>query len=43
MHALPREVAERTLRDAGCDILDVKADGWAGEDWDSFVYLARKR
>jgi SAM-dependent methyltransferase len=43
MYALPREVVERTLREAGCEIVDVKPDGWAGEDWESFVYLARKR
>jgi SAM-dependent methyltransferase len=43
MYALPREVVERMLREAGCEIVDVKPDGWAGDDWESLIYLARRR
>ncbi len=42
MYALPRERVETILRGGGCEIIDVRADGWAGDDWESYVYLARK-
>ena len=43
MYALPRDVVERALRVADCEIVDVRPDGWAGDEWESFIYLARKR
>lgn len=42
MYALPRDRVEGILRGSGCEIVDVRADGWAGDEWESYVYLARK-
>jgi SAM-dependent methyltransferase len=43
MFGLRREEIDRILVGAGCEIVDVRSDGWAGDEWESYVYLARKR
>jgi len=42
MYALPRDAVEELLTGSGCEILDVRPDGWAGQDWESYIYLTRK-
>jgi SAM-dependent methyltransferase len=42
MYALPRQRVEGILTGCRCEILDVRSDGWAGDEWESYLYLARK-
>lgn len=42
MYGVPRPNIERILLDAGCEIVDIRPDGWAGPEWESYVYLARR-
>lgn len=42
MYPLPRTTVERILSGSSCEILDVRGDGWAGDEWESFLYLARR-
>lgn len=42
MHAVPRERVIEILVDAGASIVDVQPDSWAGPEWESYRYCARK-
>lgn len=42
MHAVPRERVIEILVDAGSSIVDVQPDSWAGPEWESYRYCARK-
>lgn len=42
MHGIKREEVENLLRESGAQIINVREDSSAGEDWLSFRYFARK-
>jgi hypothetical protein len=42
MHAVPRERVIEILVAAGASIVDVQPDSWAGPEWESYRYCARK-
>jgi SAM-dependent methyltransferase len=42
MHAVPRERVIEILIGAGASIVDVQSDSWAGPEWESYRYCARK-
>ncbi len=42
MHAVPRERVIEILVDAGASMVDVQPDSWAGPEWESYRYCARK-
>lgn len=42
MHAVPREQVIEILLEAGATIVDVQPDSWAGPEWESYRYCARK-
>ncbi len=43
MFALPQERVRRALERAGCELLEVRPDVWAGHDWTSYTYLAQRK
>jgi hypothetical protein len=42
MYALPQEAARDALAAAGLELIEARPDVWAGDDWESFSYLARR-
>ena len=40
--ALPRETVRDALVAAGLELIEARPDVWAGDDWESFSYLARR-
>ncbi|MBI3522479.1 MAG: methyltransferase domain-containing protein [Chloroflexi bacterium] len=42
MYALPQDEVREILRSSGLDLIEARPDVWAGDDWESFTYLARK-
>jgi hypothetical protein len=43
MYALPQETVRGALAAAGLELIEARPDVWAGDDWESFSYLARRR
>ena len=42
MYALPQETVRDALAAAGLELIEARPDVWAGDDWESFSYLARR-